>query len=249
MKAAQAPIANTIPFSWVDGPGNRFVIFTQGCNFNCLGCHNPQTIPLHTPRSPERTVEELLCEIREAMPFITGVTVSGGEATMHTDFIHELFTALHETPEFETLTRFIDSNGNTTREQWEKLENITDGVMLDLKALDDEKHRFLTGNPNHLVLESIKYLHKKDLLNEVRLLLIPGQNDSDEDLALTAQWLMAVDPEIKVRINAFKSHGVRASARDWPDAKPQDVFRYRTILAANGVTNIVTTSVTTVPDA
>jgi pyruvate-formate lyase-activating enzyme len=249
MKAAQAPIANTIPFSWVDGPGNRFVIFTQGCNLNCLGCHNPQTIPLHTPRSPEKTVAQLLQEIREAMPFITGVTVSGGEATLHTDFLVKLFTALHQTSEFEPLTRFIDSNGYTAIEQWQQLEQITDGVMLDLKALDDEKHQFLTGHSNALVLDSIRYLHEIDLLHEVRLLLIPGQNDSDEDLEATAKWLLAIDPEMKVRINAFKNHGVRASAKDWPNATPQDLFRYRTILATHGVSNLVSTSVTTNPGA
>ncbi|TRZ56258.1 MAG: 4Fe-4S cluster-binding domain-containing protein, partial [Streptomycetaceae bacterium] len=51
MKAHQAQVASIIPFSWVDGPGNRFVLFLQGCNFNCVACHNPQTIPLHTPRA------------------------------------------------------------------------------------------------------------------------------------------------------------------------------------------------------
>ena len=80
-------VASTIPFSSVDGPGNRFVVFLQGCNFDCVACHNPQTID-HTGAGTEArpvTVAELLGEIRRAAPFIRGVTVSGGEATQQPD--------------------------------------------------------------------------------------------------------------------------------------------------------------------
>lgn len=243
MKTLQAPIVKTIPFSWVDGPGNRFVIFTQGCNFNCIACHNPQTIPLHTSRATERTVDSLLQEIREATPFITGVTISGGEATLHSDFILELFTKMHADPELETLSRFIDSNGNAPIEIWEKLIQVTDGVMLDLKVLDDAKHIALTEQSNENVLKSIKYLSRNGSLHEVRLLLIPGINDSDEELEATAKWLMTVDPTMQIRINAFNNHGVRASAKDWQPATSSDVKRYIGALTFHGVRNVVTAAI------
>ncbi len=238
----RAPIVKTIPFSWVDGPGNRFVIFTQGCNFNCIACHNPQTIPLHTSRAVDRDVESLLKEIREVTPFISGVTVSGGEATLHDDFILELFTKMHGDPVLETLTRYIDSNGNASLETWEKLIQVTDGVMLDLKVLDEEKHVALTGNSNFNVLESIKYLAGNGTLHEVRLLLIPGVNDSDLDLVATAKWLMAVDPNMQLRINAFSTHGVRASAKGLQEATYLDVDRYMGILRKCGVAKILSNS-------
>jgi len=238
----QAPIVKTIPFSWVDGPGNRFVIFTQGCDFNCIACHNPQTIPLHTSRSVDRDVKSLLDEIRNATPFISGVTVSGGEATIHEDFILELFTKMHEDPALETLSRFIDSNGNALLKTWEKLIQVTDGVMLDLKVLDDSKHVALTGNTNVNVLESIKFLAENGSLHEVRLLLIPGMNDSDEELMATAKWLMQIDPNMQLRINAFSAHGVRASAKDLREATSLDVDRYKKVLSKCGVSKIVTNS-------
>ena len=238
----QAPIVKTIPFSWVDGPGNRFVIFTQGCNFNCIACHNPQTIPLHTSRAVDRDVESLLAEIKTAIPFISGVTVSGGEATLHGDFILDLFSRMHDDPELETLTRYIDSNGSASIELWQKLIQVTDGVMLDLKVLDDAKHIALTDHSNAEVLEAIKYLAENGSLHEVRLLLIPGINDSDEELEATAKWLMAVDPEMQVRVNAFSSHGVRALARDWQEAGKEDVARYLTLLKKAGIRNLVTNS-------
>jgi pyruvate formate lyase activating enzyme len=236
----QAPIVKTIPFSWVDGPGNRFVIFTQGCNFNCIACHNPQTIPLHTSRAVDRDVDSLLAEIKTAIPYISGVTISGGEATLHVDFIHELFSKMHDDPELETLTRFIDSNGSASIESWEKLIQVTDGVMLDLKVLDEAKHLELTHHTNKDVLESIKYLSDYGSLHEVRLLLIPNINDSDQELEATAKWLMTVDPEMQIRINLFSNHGVRAIARAWSSGAKDDLARYRAKLAHFGVRNLVT---------
>ena len=230
LKAHQAQVASLIPFSWVDGPGNRFVIFLQGCNFNCLACHNPQTIPLNTPRANEMSVPEVLEEIRASMPYISGITVSGGEATVQHEFVVDLFKEIKKRPEFSSLTTFIDSNGNAPKEVWELLAPYTDGVMLDLKALDDASHIALTGSSNAVVLESIKYLDSIGKLFEVRLLLVPGHNDSDDELIKTAVWLKGVNPDMKIKINAFKQHGVRATARDWPEVSDEDLTRYHSHL-------------------
>ena len=230
LKAHQAQVASIIPFSWVDGPGNRFVLFLQGCNFNCLACHNPQTIPLHTPRARVMGVPDVLAEIRAAMPYISGITVSGGEATVQHEFVLELFAEIKKSPEFSGLTTFIDSNGNAPQLVWDSLAPFTDGVMLDLKALDDDSHIALTGSSNAVVLESIKYLDSINKLFEVRLLLVPGHNDSDEELIKTAIWLKGINPDMKIKINAFKQHGVRATARDWPEVSDEDLTRYHSHL-------------------
>ena len=230
LKAHQAQVASLIPFSWVDGPGNRFVIFLQGCNFNCLACHNPQTIPLNTPRANEMSVPEVLEEIRASMPYISGITVSGGEATVQHEFVVDLFKEIKKRPEFSSLTTFIDSNGNAPKAVWDLLAPYTDGVMLDLKALDDASHIALTGSSNAVVLESIKYLDSIGKLFEVRLLLVPGHNDSDDELIKTAVWLKGVNPDMKIKINAFKQHGVRATARDWPEVSDEDLTRYHSHL-------------------
>ena len=63
-------VAGTITFSNVDGPGNRFAIFLQGCNFDCVACHNPQTIPHAEGTHFEMSIDELLVKIRRAAPFI-----------------------------------------------------------------------------------------------------------------------------------------------------------------------------------
>lgn len=228
-------IADVVRFSWVDGPGNRFVVFMQGCNLNCLACHNPQTIPHYTPRARVVEVAELLEEIRPLAPFLAGVTVSGGEATLQAPFVRALFDELRAEPATSRLTRFIDSNGMAPAAVWESLLRATDGVMLDLKALDPALHEHLTGSGNAQVLDAIRQLAAAGKLYEVRLLLIPGVNDDHPTLTRTVQWLLDVDPGMRIKVIGFRRHGVRAAAHDWPEPDAKRFDRYRVQLTDLGV--------------
>lgn len=206
-------VADTIPFSGVDGPGNRFVVFLQGCNFDCVACHNPQTIPGHAPveghHPQHRSVGDLVDEIRRAAPFIRGITVSGGEATQQPDFVVELFRAIRADDELARLTRLVDSNGACDLATWDRLEPVMDGAMIDLKCLDPEIHVEMTGQPNDRVLASIRHLHALDRLHEVRLLLIAGVNDDPDLLRRTGEWLADVDPRMRLELIGFRPHGAR----------------------------------------
>lgn len=206
-------VADTIPFSSVDGPGNRFALFLQGCNFDCVACHNPQTIPGHAPieghHPTHRTVGDLVAEIRRAAPFIRGVTVSGGEATQQSHFVHDLFQAVRADDSLARLTCLVDSNGACDIETWGRLAPVMDGAMIDLKCLDPEIHVAMTGEPNDQVLASIAHLREIDRLHEVRLLLLAGINDDPALLRRTAEWLAAVDPAMRVKVIGFRPHGAR----------------------------------------
>jgi pyruvate formate lyase activating enzyme len=184
------------------------------------------------------SVDDMLSRVRESMPYITGITVSGGEATVQHEFLLEFFAQVKSDPEFSSLSCFIDSNGFVTREIWDELVPVTDGVMLDLKAFDDVQHRELTGQSNALVLDSIRYLAAIGLLYEVRLMLAPGFNDSDTQLHDVAEWLMQIDPAMRVKINHFHAHGTRAPARDWPEADEARKDRNRAALLSAGVQNL-----------
>ena len=238
MSLRQSRITDHLPFTWVDGPGNRIVFFFQGCNFDCTACHNPQTIPLESVHAHSWSVDDVLARVRESMPYITGITVSGGEATVQHEFLVELFSRVKGDAEFSALSCFIDSNGFVTRDVWDTLTPVTDGVMLDLKALDDVQHVELTGQSNALVLDSIEYLASLDLLYEVRLMLAPDFNDSDAQLQTVGAWLMAVDPEMRIKLNHFHAHGTRAPARDWPEADDERKDRNRAALLGAGVRNL-----------
>jgi len=261
---ARGLVTDTISFSCVDGPGNRFVVFLQGCDFDCVACHNPYTIQVctdcgecvpacpsgalsisdlgvvawdverccgsercievcpsdSTPKATRRSVDELLAAIRRAAPFLSGITVSGGEATQQAWFVHDLFAAVRADARLARLTCFIDTNGGASREVWDLLAPVTDGAMVDLKCLDPAIHERMTGRSNEPVLESIRYLHERGLLHEVRLLLVPGINDAPDLLERTARWLADVDPTMRVQLTGFRHHGVRPHDPPLVDATP-----------------------------
>ncbi len=282
MNATLGLVTDTIAFSNVDGPGNRFVVFLQGCNFDCIACHNPYTINLcnhcgdcvaacpsqaigfsqtggitwdpdvckgseacigacqwdSTPKAVRRPVEDILGEIRRAAPFLSGITVSGGEATQQADFLRELFGAVRADPELSGLTCFIDSNGAADRSTWTSLLLVMDGAMIDLKCLDPEIHRAITGQPNDQVLDSIRYLKSIDRLYEVRLLLLPGINDDPTLLDDTARWLAEVDPTIRVKLIGFRKHGARPTTCELVEPTPDEMRAYESIFARHGQFNL-----------
>ncbi len=245
-----------LPFSLVDGPGNRFVLFLQGCNFNCVVCHNPYTIdecngcnicvehcpdsaltigeptkptvdrylctdcdvcidvcPIDsTPLSSYVTVGDMLDRIRTAAPFLSGITVSGGEATLQPEFVRDLFAAIKADPNLSHLTTLVDSNGSASQDVWDMLAPVMDGAMIDLKAFDATTHLHMTEAENVAVLNSIRYLSDLSLLHEVRLLIVPGLNDSLETAAETAAWLQHVDPTMSLKVIGYRRHGTRPEA-------------------------------------
>jgi len=218
-------VASTIPFSNVDGPGNRFVVFLQGCNFDCVACHNPQTIPVfqggHERERYRRSVADLLADIHRAAPFLSGVTVSGGEAMLQPEFVRDLFTAVKADPALAHLTCFIDSNGASDSATWNIVAPVTDGTMIDLKCLDDRIHREMTGQSNDQVLAAIERLQTVNLLYEVRLLILAGVNDENTLLRRTGEWLAAVDPQMRVKVIGFRAHGARPHDPELVEPAPE----------------------------
>jgi pyruvate formate lyase activating enzyme len=165
----------------------------------------------------------VVADIAEAAPFLSGVTVSGGEATVQWQFVHELFRWLAEDPATAHLTRLIDTNGDAEPVVWDTLAGSMHGAMVDLKALDPEVHQVLTHRDNARVLASIRQLAELGRLHEVRLLVVPGINDTPEQLAATARWLAELDPAPPVVVQGFRHHGARPAARRWSEATPEDL--------------------------
>jgi pyruvate-formate lyase-activating enzyme len=207
-------VADVIRCSWVDGPGARFVVFLQGCNFDCLACHNPQTIPASSTSARTMTVDDVLALLRPVAAFVSGVTVSGGEPTVQAGFVRELFAAIKASEERDVarLTTFVDSNGHAPLATWHALAPVMDAAMVDLKALDPAAHRALTGRSNERVLASIRELASMGKLHEVRLLLVPGVNDDEQTLRATRAWLADAAPGVPVVTNRYSDHGVRPPA-------------------------------------
>lgn len=161
----------------VDGPGLRYVIFLQGCPMRCQYCHNPDT--WEPGIGDQMTVDEVLKSFYNNLAFYKngGVTVTGGEPMMQMDFLIELFTKLHADGVhtcLDTSGIMFQPNNKTFREKAEKLFAVTDLVMLDIKHIDDEKHKVLTSHSNERILAFAKYLDEKGIEIWIRHVVVPG---------------------------------------------------------------------------
>jgi pyruvate formate lyase activating enzyme len=231
-----ALVADVVDSSCVDGPGNRYVVFLQGCTFNCLACHNPHTIDARPSASTRRIdLADLQADIASKAPFLSGVTVSGGEPTLQWVAVHELFERLAADPATAGLTRLVDSNGDADPHTWDVLATSMDGAMIDLKALDPDVHHLLTGRPNTRVLATIEQLTALDRLAEVRLLIVPGVNDTIEQVAATAHWLGALDPPPRTVVQGFRHAGTRPVARRFREATTTELTDVVATLVDHGL--------------
>ena len=161
----------------VDGPGLRYVIFLQGCPMRCQYCHNPDTWEPNV--GDQMTVDEVLKSFYSNRAFYRsgGVTVTGGEPMMQMDFLIELFTKLHKDGVhtcLDTSGIMFQPNNKVFKEKAEKLFAVTDLVMLDIKHIDDEKHKELTTHSNERILAFAKYLDEKGIDLWIRHVVVPG---------------------------------------------------------------------------
>ena len=161
----------------VDGPGLRYVIFLQGCPMRCQYCHNPDT--WEPGKGDQMTVDEVLKSFYNNTAFYRngGVTVTGGEPMMQMDFLIELFTKLRA----DGVHTCLDSSGIMFRpenpefmEKMEKLAAVTNLVMLDIKHIDDDKHKVLTAHSNKNILAFARYLNEKNIPIWIRHVIVPG---------------------------------------------------------------------------
>jgi pyruvate-formate lyase-activating enzyme len=177
----------------------------------------------------------MLDEIRRGARFISGVTVSGGEATIQSGFVTALFDAIKRDPKLRHLTTFVDSNGSASREVWDRLLPVMDGAMIDLKALDPAIHEMLTSHGNESVLESIEYLAQRHRLYEVRLLVIPGYNDDPATIAATAAWLTTIDPKMRIKLIGYRAHGARPEADHLTEPTAETMEKLGRVVASAGL--------------
>lgn len=301
--AVEAFVNKIIPFSSVDGPGNRTAVFLQGCNFDCLYCHNPETIHLcvdcgvcvehcptgalvwregeednhlvhhadldaqrrsrvkkgyvaynidkcvfcdtclkscphgSSPRIRHMTAEQVMMAVRRQIPYIRGITVSGGECTRQRDFLVELFSLARE----EGLNCLLDSNGTYDFAQDDELTALTDGVMLDIKAFDREEHRQVTGCDNDMVLKNACYLASLGKLPEVRTVVVPGLFDAQATVKNTAELLKPYlkDGPIRYKLIKYRPMGVRGEYAVFQTPGTAQMEELRQFVCSMGFTAVI----------
>ena len=185
-------IHSTESFGTVDGPGVRFVIFLQGCPMRCKYCHNPDTWKMHS--GSVRTPQSLIQEYQRNQAFYNsgGITVTGGEALMQIDFLLELFTLAKQ----KNIHTCLDTSGVTYRpgeseynQKLDALMAVTDLILLDIKHIDSDIHKELTGHSNDNILDFARYLDKKNVPVWIRHVVVPGITDDAKYLTQLGAFL------------------------------------------------------------
>ena len=179
-------------FGTVDGPGIRFVTFMQGCPLRCQYCHNPDTWEINggTAVHPEEIIEEYW----NNRQFYAdgGITVTGGEPLLQIDFLLELFTLAKK----RGIHTCIDTSGITYtekdtdyRKKLDELMDLCDLVMLDIKHIDADAHKKLTGHSNERILAFAKYLDEKNVPIWIRHVVVSGYTDDKKHLFALGQFI------------------------------------------------------------
>lgn len=164
----------------LDGPGVRFVVFAQGCHLRCKCCHNPDT--WDPSQGQELAVEELArraARYKEYFGAEGGITVSGGEPLLQAKAVHDLFTLCHE----QGINTCLDTSGSVWNADVERLLTATDRVLLDVKYMTDTDYRAHVGCSMTPVLTFLDRLNEGQIPTTLRQVIIPGLNDSEENLA------------------------------------------------------------------
>ena len=193
-------------FGTLDGPGIRFVIFLQGCSLKCKYCHNRDTWS-HTGGTIY-TVEQVVAKIERYKNYIIpsggGVTVSGGEPLLHVKFLISLFKQLKKLK----IPTAIDTSGVfTITDEIKELIDLTDLFLLDIKCINDEICRDLTGVSNKKELEFAKFLSDQGKPMWIRQVLVPGYTDKEEDLLKLKEFLATLKTVQKVEILPYHDMG------------------------------------------
>ncbi|WP_066720688.1 pyruvate formate-lyase-activating protein [Clostridium sp. Marseille-P299] len=234
----QGRIHSTESFGTVDGPGIRFVVFTQGCPMRCLYCHNPDTWKYEG--GTLREADDILKEYDSYKEFLKGggITVTGGEPLLQIKFIIDLFTKAKK----KGIHTCIDTSGVTFRpdntKEIDELLEVTDLVLLDIKHIDDEEHKKLTGHSNKNIIEFARYLNKKEKPFWVRQVIVPGITDKEEYLVGLGKFLaelkyvkaLDVLPYHTMGITKYEQLGMEYPLKGYESATKEEAIKAKEII-------------------
>ena len=195
----------------VDGPGIRFVVFMQGCPLRCKYCHNPDTWEFNA--GEERTALDLTNEIiRYKNYFGTkgGVTVSGGEPLMQIDFIIELLKLVKSygiNTAVDTSGFTFNANSEESVRKHQELNKYVDLFLVDIKHIDDNKHKNLTGVSNTNTLNYCKWLDSQGKKMWIRHVLLDGYTNNDSDLTELSNFISGLKNVEKVEVLPYHTMG------------------------------------------
>ncbi len=183
-------------------PGTlSYSIATVGCNFKCFFCQNWQIsqMPCDDGVIEGRDLDVKTIIENTKNSNCRSISYTYTEPTIFFEYAYDIAKAANE----EGIKNVFVTNGFMTKECIEMIHPYLDAANIDLKSFRDDFYIRNAGARLNPVLDSIRYIHKKNIWVEITTLLIPGENDSDEELQDIAQFIASIDKSIPWHISAY----------------------------------------------
>lgn len=190
-EAAACRVFDVQRFSIHDGPGIRTTVFLEGCSLRCAWCQNPEAFRSGQADavSPEAVIAEVVKDRDYYAVSGGGLTVSGGEPLLHLAPVR----ALLKEAKRQGLHTCVQTSGAAPQANIAGVLDLVDLFQFDLKHMDTQRHRSLTGASTERIHENAVFLIEQGAAVQFRMPLVPGLNDDDENLDRIARFLVAND--------------------------------------------------------
>lgn len=193
-------------YSIHDGPGIRTIVFLKGCALRCRWCCNPESQEFNIQTmnfggtdkiiGRDVTVAEVIEEVKKDMPYYMrsggGLTLSGGESLLQPQFALALLKAAHDS----AINTAIETTGFAKFEVVQEYLKELDYVLMDIKHVNDAKHKEFTGQSNKLILENAKKIDQSGANLTIRVPVIPTFNNTPEEIRQIAEFVKTL-PNVK----------------------------------------------------
>lgn len=189
-----------------------------------------------SPKVKEYSIDDLLESISKVKSFIKGITVSGGESTLHYKFITKLFIEVKK--RWPNLTCFVDTNGgvNLQDENYREFVENTDSFMLDVKAWEKNEHLELTSKNVDIVIENLYFLRDIGKLFEVRSVVVSEKLNNKLTVESVSKAIGKKD--IRYKIIKYRQFGVREEKKEKLfSPKDEELKELAKLAEENGVKN------------
>ncbi len=203
----------------------------------CVACDTCIAVCPHhaSPKIRWMDAPAVMREVEKNIPFIRGITVSGGECALYPQFLLELFTLAKA----RGLTCLCDSNGTVRFSDFPELMKVCDGVLLDVKSWSPEVFRALTGGDNAPVPDNLAYLSSCGKLEEVRIVNVEGHVDAEDVIRGTAHLLGPLTGITRLILISFRPFGVKGPFAAFSPPAAERMQALAALASSFGFRNIV----------
>lgn len=203
----------------------------------CVSCNTCiEVCPHHaSPKIRWMDAPAVMKEVEKNIPFIRGITVSGGECGLYPQFLQELFTLARA----KGLTCLLDSNGTVRFSKYPELMKVCDGVMLDVKAWSPGVFRALTGGDNAAVKENLLFLSSCGKLEEVRIVNVEGHVDAEDAIRGAAELLGPLTGSTRLLLISFRNNGVKGPFAAFSSPSAERMKQLAELATSVGFRNII----------